>query len=218
VGTVETGQVVLTLVAAEPMFNEDNVFPSPVITITPSVADLSIALTAPATVFEDSALTLILQGRNAGPDRVESVVADLRSTLPLAYQSFTTNVGNCGQSPSGEASCTIGTLAAGGTFAVTIQAVAVEQGDYGLRAVVSGNTFDQEPGDNTHDVALQVLPRSPPPARSGGGGSADLLLLIGLGCALVSIPCGRTKTYRSPHCVPASTNFCARRLLTISAV
>src|SRR5262249_29642252 len=81
---------------------------------TASSADLSIMKTAPSTASAGDQLTYTLNVANAGPAAATDVTVIDQLPASVTFVSATTGKGSCSQA-SGTVTCTIGSLASGGT-------------------------------------------------------------------------------------------------------
>jgi hypothetical protein len=200
-GSTTGGTIWLTLTAAEPVFQYDNLWAGGV-TITPRIADIYVDVTAPASATVNSKVTLTMRVGNHGPDDAEDVRASLRTWTGrgLTFDSATSTRGGCAKDFGGTIACTFSTLASGETIEVTAQAtVDSNAGNHDI--VGAGGTplsYDTNRANNERDLlfssvaAAPAPPASPPPPptptpvpvtpqpESGGGGGAglDLMLLL----------------------------------------
>ena len=148
--------------------------PSPPITIaTVSTADVSVAITSPASINAGSILTYTMTVRNGGPAAVASVT--LTSALPFGLVGSTQSQGVCSGTFGLTAfSCNLGPMVAGATATVTVSVQldpAQTTGsvtDTATVAVVDPSVTDPNPANNTASATTTIGT-----VGGGGGGCAD---------------------------------------------
>ncbi len=132
-----------------------------------TTADVSVTMSAPATVRSGAELTYTIAVANAGPSSAEQVT--LRNTLPYGTQFVraSTDRGSCtGPAPKtkgGTVTCALGTIApsgAGGTQRIAIKVIArPDQGVITNTLNAASVTADPVPGNNTATVQTVVTKR-----------------------------------------------------------
>ncbi|QDV36082.1 NosD domain-containing protein [Tautonia plasticadhaerens] len=117
-------------------------------TVIARAADLSIAKSAPESVFPGGELTYTLFVSNLGPDDASGVVVSDPFPAGFLASSVTTTFGTptLGE---GVATVEIDSLGPGQSATVTIVGVAFEVGTLTNTATVSSETMDPDPGNNT---------------------------------------------------------------------
>jgi uncharacterized repeat protein (TIGR01451 family) len=112
-------------------------------------ADVAIVKTAtPNPVSQGDTLTYRLAVSNNGPASATNVT--VLDTLPteVTYLSVTTNTGTCSEA-GGTVTCLLGTMANGGTAAITVLTLAGVPGVVSNTATVSADQTDPTPGNNS---------------------------------------------------------------------
>ncbi|MDJ0911283.1 MAG: outer membrane beta-barrel protein [Woeseiaceae bacterium] len=131
----------------------------------PATADLSVTKSdSPDPVLSDgSTLTYTIAVTNNGPDDATGVT--MSDTLPggVAFQSVSTNTGQCDAQPDGNGvlNCTIGNLAVNNTATVTLVVAPDEVAEPSTitnTAVVSGTEVDPTAANNTATEDTTVNP------------------------------------------------------------
>ncbi len=121
-------------------------------------ADLSITKTAPASVASGGSLTYTITVTNGGPQA--ATASTVTDTLPSGetYQSATTSQGSCSQS-RGTVTCSLGSLAYGGSAHVTITVtVTAKSGTLSNTAKVSGSPTDPNTANNSSTATTSLIP------------------------------------------------------------
>jgi hypothetical protein len=165
--------------ANEPDLNPANDAASFVMAVRPSkVADLAVELAGssdPARVGD--ALTYEVAVVNNGPDAASDVHFDLAAG-DMRLVSIESSQGNCDLPlppsvlPISSVSCALGTLGAGESVPIRIQALPTESGTFVVNAFVQNRRFgevDREPGNDSAVVTTEVT--GPNRATTWGAGS-----------------------------------------------
>ncbi|MFG2819837.1 CARDB domain-containing protein [Kitasatospora sp. NPDC048365] len=126
------------------------------------LADLTVAVSAsPEPVNNGSNLTYTVTVRNNGPTAAEGVV--VTDTVPAngRFVSAATSRGSCVTPPVGSTdsvTCTVGTLASGGTVTVTLVVRALGTGPYGITdtARATATTPDPDPANNAATISTPI--------------------------------------------------------------
>ena len=162
-GTVLVNDAAVTSGTDDPD-NSDNIASVP--TTVSASADLSVTKSdSPDPVTAGSLLTYTVTARNAGPSTATGVLVS--DTLP-AGTTFVGGVDDNGQTvctlvQTSTVRCALGTLAPGGSATVQITvrvAASVPDGQLSNTVVVSSNTPDPVPGNNTATEATTVQTRA----------------------------------------------------------
>ena len=124
-------------------------------------ADLAVAMTAtPAKVKRGATVTYSTVVSNIGPNTASG--ATLAQGLPtgMSVTSVTSSLGSCSVSGSpARVSCTIGSLAAGGTATVTVKVtVTASKGSLASTALAQTSTWDLDGGNNSASATVVVGP------------------------------------------------------------
>ena len=136
---------------------------------TPS-ADISIAKSdAPDPVTTWSNLTYTLSIRNGGPDAASHVTVNDPLPSSTLFVSASTTQGSC--SGSSAVSCSLGTLANGGTATVTIVVTPTAEGQIMNTASVAADQIDPDSSNNT---STATTTDNLPPLYSAKGQRADV--------------------------------------------
>jgi uncharacterized repeat protein (TIGR01451 family) len=128
----------------------------------PPSADLSLTKTASVsstTVGDQFSYTLTV--KNAGPQ--DSTATTVSDPLPsqVALVSATASQGSC--SGATTVTCSLGTVANGGSATVTITVKAVTAGTATNTASVTGGLTDPNPANNSASASVTINPVTPPP-------------------------------------------------------
>jgi len=124
-----------------------------------SVADpADLALTksdSPDPVVEDVALTYTIQVENAGPDPATNV--EVNDDLPsqIDFVSATPSAGNCDINGK-KVTCSLGTIASGGSATVTIQVTPKKAGQLTNTASVASDVADPQTANNEDSETTTV--------------------------------------------------------------
>ena len=149
-------------------------------------ADLAITKTAsPSQVNAGDTLTYQISVSNNGSDTATNVV--VRDTLPPGV-TYLANSDSCVQGPPGTLTCSLGTIAAGGTTSFTVQ-VRVGSGVTGTitnTASVSADQADPDPSNNQASVPtivnaladLRLTKQCKPDSPIAAGGTATCTILV----------------------------------------
>jgi uncharacterized repeat protein (TIGR01451 family) len=124
-------------------------------TVDPA-ANLSLTKTdSPDPVLANEQLAYSLAVNNAGPQAATSV--GLTDTLPsgVTFDSATPSQGSCSQA-SGTVSCTLGTIASGGSATVSILVRPTAAGTITNQATVSSSLADPQTGNNSASAGTTV--------------------------------------------------------------
>lgn len=144
-------------------------------------ADLRLAQTGPASVLAGDPLVYTLTVTNAGPDAAANVA--LSDTLPAALTAptVTTTAGSCSIA-SGVLSCSLGTLAGGGTVTVAVAgtvAASTAAASISNTASASSSTDDPNPASNSATVVTTVMPLAGCNAAGSVYASQDFTQIVG---------------------------------------
>ena len=139
-------------------------------------ADLELSVALPPNVSADSFFDVFFSGGNLGPQAATGVSFDWTPPTGFGIVSVMPSVGSCLPSTS-LVHCDIGALAAGGTFALTVNLRAPESGIYSSVATIAGNEADPHLANNSVTFNLDIARRvadlsisktvTPDPARIG---------------------------------------------------
>ncbi len=165
-GGQETNFVSVTTTENDPVASNNSAQASTtIVAATPPTADLSVTKSdSPDPVLSDgSTLTYTIAVTNNGPDDATGVT--MSDTLPggVAFQSVSTNTGQCDAQPdgNGELDCTIGNLAVNSTATVTLVVAPDEVAEPDTitnTAAVSGTEIDPTAANNTATEDTTVNP------------------------------------------------------------
>jgi uncharacterized repeat protein (TIGR01451 family) len=156
------------------------------ITVVAAQSDVSIAQTGPATVVGKANITYTLTVTNAGPSPAANVIVG--DTLPVGTTLVSATPSPAGSSCSGTStvSCSLGTLAAGGSATVVLVVAGPSRsGTVANTATVATDTLDSNLANNTSTVTVTVTVMAAPPSvpTLSTWGLALLALLLSLtGC------------------------------------
>ncbi|MEA3204276.1 MAG: hypothetical protein QOI63_1956, partial [Thermoplasmata archaeon] len=129
--------------------------------IVGNLADLSAALTAPASVLPGFPLTYVATVANHGPHT--ATAASLVASLPAAFRFThgTLSQGSCTASPDATVFlCSLGGLATGASATVTFTGTLPTPGAVRGTATAGTASLDLNPGNDAAAAATQVLPPS----------------------------------------------------------
>ncbi|MEX0874833.1 MAG: FecR domain-containing protein [Actinomycetota bacterium] len=138
--------------------DSDNNTSDTVLTDVAASADLSMTKSGPADVETGDSLTYTLNVANAGPDAAEAVTVS--DDLPPGL-SFESSDDDC-EPVDGTVTCSLGTIADGGSASASFEATAQQAGPVTNEATVSSSTGDPNSGNNGGSATTQVT--DPPDA------------------------------------------------------
>jgi uncharacterized repeat protein (TIGR01451 family) len=137
------------------------------------VADLSVAVSAPAAVTEGSAIAYSVVVANAGPSAATAVTASVQLAAGLTVATATSSRGSC--TPSGSlVTCLVGDLADDSNATIAITTTPASPGTFQATANVAAAGFDPASTNNTAPVSTTAtaLGAGGNSGGSGGGGSS----------------------------------------------
>ncbi|MCW2598924.1 MAG: hypothetical protein JWM02_753 [Frankiales bacterium] len=146
-----------TVKATESDPNTANNTSTVTVTVKPA-ADLSITKTAsPNPVLVGQTLTYLVTVNSLGPNDATGVVVSDPLPANVTYVSATATQGSCAPL-TGTVTCTLGTLATGGTATITIKVIptAAAVGTLTNTATVTSNETDPNSANNTSTVTVTV--------------------------------------------------------------
>ena len=155
---VRWGQNGIALAAVPSAFTSNNqifIFQSPLVKdVSSTPADVSVALTAPASATTGSAVTYTAKVTNAGPN--PAVGATLAATLDpsLILSSVTASQGSCVAGAS--VLCDLGGLPSGAAATVTVNAIPTSAGTFSASASVSSSSYDANLSNNQATASTTV--------------------------------------------------------------
>jgi uncharacterized repeat protein (TIGR01451 family) len=128
-------------------------------TVATSVSDLSITKTTASLILVNSNVTFTIDVANGGPNTASGVT--VVDTLPanVTFVSAMPSQGTC--SGTTTVTCSLGTMASGGTATVTIVAQATTLGPAVNTATVSSASSDPNPANNTATATFTVVAQIP---------------------------------------------------------
>jgi len=138
------------------LFNAKSNWSQGAVSINPSTADIAVT-TSVATVMVGSNTTYNITVSNNGPSAANTV--QLVDTLASGMTFVSaTPTGGAGCSGTGPVTCTLATLASGGSFSVAVVETASTSGAYANTAVVSdsGTPPDPNTGNNSYTAVATV--------------------------------------------------------------
>jgi uncharacterized repeat protein (TIGR01451 family) len=145
------------MVPVSELFNATSNWSLGAISINPSTADLAVT-TSVATVMLGTNTTYNITVSNSGPSAANTV--KLVDTLAASGMTFVsaTPTGGASCSGTGPVTCTLATLASGGSFSVAVVETASASGAYSNTAVVSdsGTPSDPNTGNNSYTAVATV--------------------------------------------------------------
>jgi len=156
------------------------------ITVVAEQSDVSITQTGPATVGGKANITYTLTVTNAGPSPAANVIVG--DVLPAGTTLVSATPSPAGSSCSGTStvSCSLGTLAAGGSATVMLVVAGPSRsGTVANTATVATDTLDSNLANNTSTVTVTVTVTAAPPSvptLSTWGLALLALLLLLTGC------------------------------------
>ncbi len=149
-------------------------------TLDPS-SDLSVSIMLdPPSPQAGDPFTFIITVDNAGPSDATNVTVDL--SIPPAFT--VTGTTGCVEDPNGFPTCTLGTIAAGGSAVYEVEAVTPNSGAEGsATATVDSDSSDPVTSDNEDEVPIAIggLPVIEIPTADTFGLSLLILLLTAAG-------------------------------------
>jgi uncharacterized repeat protein (TIGR01451 family) len=119
----------------------------------PPGADVSITLSAPASVALANVIRYQILVRNNGPATASGVRVSVTLPLGLSFQSA--SLGSCTAS-LGSVQCTLGSMPSGGSATIQINVLALQLGTVTATASVSANEPDPAPGNNSASATTRV--------------------------------------------------------------
>jgi uncharacterized repeat protein (TIGR01451 family) len=137
------------------------------------VADLSVSVSAPATVTEGSSIAYSVVVTNSGPNAATAVTASVQLAAGLNVATATSSRGSC--TPRGSlVTCVVGDLADDSNATIAITTTATTPGTFQATANVAASGFDPAATNNTAPVSTtaNALGAGGTPGGSGGGGNA----------------------------------------------
>jgi uncharacterized repeat protein (TIGR01451 family) len=156
------------------------------ITVVAAQSDVSITQTGPATVVAKANITYTLTVTNAGPSpAANAIVGDV---LPAGTTLVSATPSPAGSSCSGTStvSCSLGTLAAGGSATIVLVVKSPStSGTVANTATVATYTLDSNLANNTSTITVTVTVMAAPPSvptLSTWGLALLALLLLLTGC------------------------------------
>jgi uncharacterized repeat protein (TIGR01451 family) len=127
-------------------------------------ADLGITKTSDSEyVMTGEAIDYQLEVTNAGPSDAPNVV--ITDNLPYGHQLVSSS--GCAEDPDGAPTCSLGTLAAGGSATVTLTATVAGAGGITNTASVASDASDPTPANNTGSVEVLIIEAVPALNRWG---------------------------------------------------
>jgi uncharacterized repeat protein (TIGR01451 family) len=137
------------------------------------VADLSVSVSAPATVTEGNSIAYSVVVTNSGPNVATAVTASVQLAAGLSVATATSSRGSC--TPSGSlVTCVVGDLAADSNATIAITTTAASPGTFQATANVAASGFDPASTNNAALVrtTANTLGAGGTPGGSGGVGNA----------------------------------------------
>jgi uncharacterized repeat protein (TIGR01451 family) len=123
-----------------------------------SFADLALTKSdSPDPVFAGNTLTYNISAQNNGPSSATGVTITDNLPAGVTYQSATPSQGGCNES-GGSVTCTLGTLANGGSATVSITVTTNSEGTISNTASVAANETDLVGANNSATEQTTVLP------------------------------------------------------------
>ena len=137
----QNGIAINTFPSAFSDTNQIYIFQSPQVKdLSPSPADLSISLTAPATATTGTAASWVATVSNLGPNSAQGALVAMNLDASLLINSVTPSQGTCG---TGTAfTCDLGVLANGASATVTVSATPSTAGTLAGAASLSSTSYD----------------------------------------------------------------------------
>jgi trimeric autotransporter adhesin len=131
------------------------IFQSPVVkSLSASPADLSVALSAPATAATGTALSYVATVQNAGPNAAQAATLALSLDPSLIVNSITASQGSCG---TGNAfSCDLSNVADGASATVTVSVTPTTAGSFSGSAAVTSVSYDPTTTNNQATASTTV--------------------------------------------------------------
>lgn len=141
----------------------------------PEAADVSVAVSAPASAELGEGVSFTLNVFNQGPEAADDV--KVTATLPqgLTLNSTSSSSGSCSQSNQ-VVTCSLGTMSAGSSATVGLLTAPGGPGDWVVAASVSAEQDDPNSGNNTSEALSHVTQSALDLAlaMTGPGPDADL--------------------------------------------
>jgi trimeric autotransporter adhesin len=151
----QNGVAINTVPAAYSDTNQIYIFQSPLVKdLSPSPADLSVSLSAPATAATGTAVSWVATINNVGPNTAQGARLVMNLDSSLIINSVTASQGACG---TGTAfTCDLGNLANGASTAVTVSATPSNSGTLAGVASVSSTSYDPTLANNQSTSSTTV--------------------------------------------------------------
>ncbi|MGE4073459.1 MAG: autotransporter domain-containing protein [Lysobacterales bacterium] len=142
-----------------------------IVSVDPSAADLSLALSGPASAAAGDTVDLVANVLNLGPSAAANVLLRARSSGELTIQSGSGGGFSCNPAGGG-VDCRLASLAAGGSAVLNLRAVVGTTASGSVQALLDVNSgpTDPNPADNSAVAQITVTSVPPPPD------SADLAI------------------------------------------
>lgn len=150
-----------------------------------AVADMAVEIAGtPATVLAGAAVNYTVTVRNSGPDPASSSVG--LQFAGVAVTGASTAGGAC-TAPGATMTCTMNSIANGGSATITVNATAGAAGSGTVNATVTVDGVDNGAGNNAGSATTTITAPPAPPRNPGGGGGGrfDWLFLALSGLLLV---------------------------------
>ena len=151
----QNGVAINTIPSAFSATNQIYIFQSPLVKdLSPSPADLSVSLTAPATGATGTAVSWVATVSNLGPNSAQGARLVMNLDPSLIINSVTASQGTCG---TGTAfTCDLGNLANGASTTVTVSATPANSGTLAGAASVSSTSYDPTLANNQSTTSATV--------------------------------------------------------------
>jgi uncharacterized repeat protein (TIGR01451 family) len=122
----------------------------------PGIADVSITNQAPSLVLLGDRLTYSIGVRNSGPATATGVTVTNPVPGGSVFVSASSSQGTCSLA-QGTVTCTLGSVAPGGTASVTIKTDPKLLGRVNDTATVRANELDPQPANNSATASTLVV-------------------------------------------------------------